>query len=754
MIPLKKRYIIRLSGIVQGVGYRPFVYRKALEHNICGWVNNTGAAVIIDAEGEEYKLRIFIAELIRQPPVLASVEKFEITQEKLKCYESFEIRQSTEEMSTIRFISQDIGVCAKCMEEVSDPNSRRYRYAFTNCTDCGPRYSIIKSLPYDRHNTVMKNFRQCGKCSEEYNNPRSRRYHTQPNCCSDCGPSLFLTDCRGNAIDCDDPITKTVEFVKEGRIAAIKGIGGFHLCCDAFNPEAINELRRRKSRPHKPFAVMAANINYVLKHCELSSYEQELLSSVKRPIVLLKKKENSLLPGSIAPGLKRLGMMLPYSPLYYLLFEEGINMLIMTSGNIGGSPIQYENREAIQRLNEIADFFLLHNRDIYNPIDDSVVKVAVGKEMVSRRARGYIPYAQKLSESDEILALGAEEKSTICLSHSGYAYMSRYLGDLKDFDTYEQFISEIEKLSSLYQFKPKVYVHDLHPQYMSSRYAVEQQGGIASVQHHHAHMASCMMEHKLYDNVIGVVFDGTGLGDDGSIWGGEFLLGNRKSFQRAGHLKTVLLQDGDTAIKEPWRCAAAYLLQLGYDPEDFLKDVSTDDIKIIRQALASNLNCHLSSSMGRLFDCTAYIIGIRQSITYDAQAAIELENIIDASIGGQHYSYSINEKNNILELDYSGIISDLLTDRKCSIHASVMSAKFHNTISKATVEMLIKLRERHQINQIVLSGGVFENTYLLESVYKKLKDEGFTVYFNQQVPINDSGISVGQLAVAAEAVGR
>lgn len=754
MIPMKKRYIIRLSGIVQGVGYRPFVYRKALEHHICGWVNNTGAAVIVDAEGEEYKLRPFITDIIRYTPVLASVEKCEITQEKLRGYGNFEIKQSTEEMSTARFISPDIGVCAKCMEEVSDPNSRRYRYSFTNCTDCGPRYSIIKGLPYDRHNTVMKKFSQCGKCSEEYNNPESRRYHTQPNCCSDCGPSLFLTDCRGNVIDCDDPITKTVQYVKEGRIAAIKGIGGFHLCCDAFNPEAINELRRRKSRPHKPFAVMAANIDSVLKHCELSNYEQELLSSVKRPIVLLRKKENSLLPGSIAPGLKRLGMMLPYSPLHYLLFDEGINLLIMTSGNTGGAPIQYENRESIHRLNEIADFFLLHNRDIYNPIDDSVVKAAAGKEMVIRRARGYIPYAQKLSESDETIALGAEEKSTICVAHSGYAYMSRYLGDLKDFDTYEQYVSEVKKMSSLYQFKPKVYVHDLHPQYMSSRYASEQQGGIASVQHHHAHMASCMMEHKLYDNVIGVVFDGTGLGDNGSIWGGEFLLGNRKSFQRAGHLKAVLLQGGDMAIKEPWRCAAAYLYQLGYDPEDFLEEVSGTDIRIVKQALASNLNCHLSSSMGRLFDCAASIIGIRQSITYDAQAAIELENIIDASIDDQHYSYSINENNDMLEIDYSAIISDLLIDRKCRVSASVMSAKFHNTISKAAVDMLIKLRERHQINQTVLSGGVFENMYLLESVYKKLRDEGFIVYFNQQVPINDSGISVGQLAVAAEALGR
>lgn len=571
---------------------------------------------------------------------------------------------------------------------------------------------------------------------------------------SDSYPSFYLTDCNGTVINCVDAIAKTADIIKEGKIVAIKGIGGFHLCCDAFNAKAIDELRKRKKRPHKPFALMAANIDILRKHCVMSDNEPELLISSKRPIVLLKKNENSVLPDCIAPGLRRLGVMLPYFPLHNLLFNEGLEFLIMTSGNTGGAPIQYKNDDAILNLHSIGDFFLFHNQEIYNPIDDSVVKVAAGKEMVSRRGRGYIPLALKLSESNSVLALGAEEKSTICLSQDGYAHMSRYLGDLKDLNSYSLFIKTIDDMTSLYQLKPDVYAHDLHPQYLSVRYAMEQQGRRVAVQHHHAHMVSCIVEHNLNDNIIGVIFDGTGLGIDGSIWGGEFLLGNRKSYQRIGHLKPVILQGGDKAIKEPWRCAAAYLYSLGYEPEDYLEQEKIPDIKVIKHALASNLNCYLSTSMGRLFDCAAALIGVRQVITYDAQGAIELENIAVPGIDDQSYSYRIYENsNNLLELDYAGIISDLLIDKKYGTSTSIMSARFHNTISESTVDMLLRLRNKHHINQIVLSGGVFENTYLLESVYSKLNSKDFNVYFNEQIPINDSGISVGQLAIANEYIG-
>ncbi|MDD4503503.1 MAG: carbamoyltransferase HypF [Clostridiaceae bacterium] len=565
-------------------------------------------------------------------------------------------------------------------------------------------------------------------------------------------PYIFLTDCQGKGIYSTDPIKRTIELVKEGRIIAIKGIGGFHLCCDAMNEEAVAELRRRKNRPHKPLAVMAGNIDTVRKYCEISQQEREILICSKRPIVLLNKNKLCKLPDNVAPNQKRLGIMLPYSPIHHLLFETGIELMVMTSGNKGGMPIQHENEEAIEHLKGIADYFLLHNRDIHNPIDDSVIKVVAEKEMVSRRARGYTPYVQNLGASEEILALGAEQKSTICFSQNGYAYMSQYLGDLKDMDAYELYKKIIGNMTDIFQLKPKVYVHDLHPQYLSTRYAMKQQGRRVAVQHHHAHMVSCMVEHKLFDKVIGVIFDGTGLGNDGSIWGGEFFIGDRRSFQRVGHLKPVLLQGGDMVVLEPWRSAASYLFHLGYCPQEYLESIKSTELEIVQKAIASNFNCCLSSSMGRLFDCVATITGIRQYITYDAQGAIELENIIDSTIGTTSYSYRINENNNVFELDFADIITDLIRDKKCNVLASVMSTKFHNTISNASVDMILRLRNKYHINHVVLSGGVFENIYLLESIYKRLTNEGFNVFFNEQIPINDSGISAGQLAIVNEAI--
>lgn len=656
--------------------------------------------------------------------------------------------------SNEKLVPPDIGVCEKCMEEVRNPISSRYRYAFANCNECGPRYSIIKALPYDRHNTTMGSFPLCRNCDEEYNNPDNRRFHTKFNCCNVCGPSLFLTDCKGKIICNNDPIKETIKLLKEGRIIAIKGVGGFHICCDAINTEAVDEIRRRKNRPHKPLAVMAKSIDILRKYCEITQQELEILTCSRRPIVLLNKNQMCKLPKNIAPNQKRLGAMLPYSPIHYLLFDTGIELMVMTSGNVGGMPIQYKNEEAIKHLKEIADYFLFHNREIHNPIDDSIIKVAAEKEIVSRRGRGYIPYTQNIGASEEILALGAEQKSSICFSQKEYAYMSQYLGDLKDMEVYELYKRTIENMTSLFSFKPKVYAHDLHPQYLSSVYAMQQQGRRVEVQHHHAHMVSCMVEHNLFDNVIGVIFDGTGLGNDGSIWGGEFFVGDRRGFKRVGHLKPVLMQGGDMAVKEPWRSAVCYLLHLGYDPKNFLEAVNSSDIKVVCQALASNFNCHLSSSMGRLFDCAASLIGIRQHISYDAQAAIELENIIDLSVGDTGYTYSINENNDVLELGFEAIINDLLKDKKCNISASVISARFHNAISNAAVDMLLKIRNKYQLNQVVLSGGVFENIYLLETIYKKLKNESFTVYFNGQIPINDSGISIGQLAIANEAIGK
>ncbi|MDF2674366.1 MAG: carbamoyltransferase HypF [Clostridiales bacterium] len=597
----------------------------------------------------------------------------------------------------------------------------------------------------------MKDFVMCSQCELEYHNPESRRFHTQPNCCSNCGPTLTLTDKHGNVIESSDSIQRVVELIKAGNIIAIKGLGGFHMCCDAKNELTVTELRRRKNRPDKPLAVMMKNIDAAYKYCEISEGEKAVLTSQKRPIVLLNKKILYNLPDNIAPCQKRLGVMLPYLPLHYLLLKDGIEVLVMTSGNMSGEPIQYENREAINHLKEITDYFLLHDRNIHNPLDDSVVKVTLNREMVSRRARGYIPYVQHICTKDEILALGAEQKNAFCVSRNGYVYLSQYLGDLKSMDSYDLYKKVISNFTYLIGASPHIYAHDLHPQYLSTGYAKDHQEFKIPVQHHHAHMVSCMFEHKLYKDVIGVVFDGTGLGTDGSIWGGEFLVGNRRSFKRVGCLKPVLLQGGDTAVKEPWKTAACYSFDLGYDAKHYLPDVNVADIEVVEQAIKSNFNCHWSSSMGRFFDCISAIIGVRLHISYDAQAPIELESILDATVDTS-YDYYIQNYDTIFQFSYESIISGVLSDIEHNVSPSAISARFHNTISNAVVDAVIRIREEFSLNDVVLSGGVFKNTYLLERVYRKLKDKGFNVYFNEQIPINDSGISLGQLMVADEVI--
>lgn len=744
-----KRYIIQLSGIVQGVGFRPYVYKKAKEYNIYGWVNNAGACLVIDAEGEKSALSHFILNIVKNPPLLASIEKTEIRQEKYIGYKCFEIKPSNMEVSKIKQVSPDIGVCPKCMEEVLEPSSARYRYAFTNCTECGPRYSIIKSIPYDRCNTTMKDFIMCNECENEYSNPESRRFHTQPNCCSNCGPKLTLINSFGKEIKGSEPIQRVAAFINAGYIIAIKGLGGFHLCCNGKNEQAVSELRIRKGRPDKPLAVMIKDIASVNKYCETSDMDRDILKSEKRPIVLINKKIPCDLPDNIAPNQKRIGVMLPYLPLHYLLFEDGLEVLVMTSGNISGEPIQYENNEAVHNLKGVADYFLLHDRSIHNPLDDSVVKVILNREMVSRRSRGYIPYTQYIGTKYEILALGAEQKNTFCLSQNGYAYLSQYQGDLKSMDSFELYKRAINNFTNLIEASPKVYAYDSHPQYFSTEYAKAQEGFKIPIQHHHAHMVSCMFEHKLYKDVIGVVFDGTGLGTDGSIWGGEFFIGNRRSFQRVGYLKPILLQGGDTAVKEPWKTAVSYLFELGYDAKHYLSRVNASDIEVVEQAIASTFNCHLSSSMGRFFDCISAMIGLRLDINYDAQAAIELENILDSAIN-TCYDYCIERKDSFFEIDYESIIRGVISDLEQNVLPSAISAKFHNTISNAVVDTVKQIREDFDLSDVVLSGGVFENVYLLESVYRKLLEMGFNVYFNEQIPINDSGISLGQLVAANE----
>ncbi|ABR35148.1 carbamoyltransferase HypF [Clostridium beijerinckii] len=758
------RYIIKIYGIVQGVGFRPFVYEKARDFKIRGSVQNIGGAVVIDCLGERENIKRFMFNVIKRPPSIAKIERVECTLIKkdlstISCLDEnefiikenidkkFVIKESAEQKNEMRFVSPDIAVCDECLEDIRSKGNLRYKYAFTNCTQCGPRYSIIKALPYDRQNTTMKEFYMCEECKDEYENPLSRRFHAQPNCCEKCGPKLFLTNNRGDQVKCEDPIKETISLIEEGKILAIKGIGGFHLVCDGRNEQAINLLRSRKQRKDKPLALMAKDIGVIKEICYISDKEEEVISSNKRPIVILKKKYPFVLPEAIAPKQNSLGVMLPYTPLHYLLFNEKLDLLVMTSGNISSMPMEYKNEEALKHLNTVADYFLMNDRAIYVQVDDSVVKVIGQVEKVIRGSRGYRPYSLKAGVKNEIIAVGGQQKSTICVSKNGYAYLSQYLGDLGEFNCYKNFKYVLKHICNLFDINSDVLAYDMHPAYSSTKYAKEKKMRKIEVQHHHAHMVSCMAEHSIYDSVIGIIFDGTGFGLDGAVWGGEFLVGNRRVFKRAGQLKYVNLQGGEQAIKEPWRCASSYLYALGYDPEKIIQGVDNEKIKVVKQALDSKINCFVSSSVGRLFDTVAALCGIRNSISYDGQAAIELENIIDYKIK-ESYSWDIKEENGIFNIQYKSIIEGILGDIQKKELISKISSKFHNSLIKASCDLVCKLREKEHIDKVVLSGGVFENHYLLKGIYVNLIKQGFKVFYNEQIPTNDEGISFGQLHVA------
>ena len=740
-------------GVVQGVGYRPYVYNQATIFNIKGWVSNHGSALVVDLEGERKDIKRFLHRIIKRPPRLATIEKVEAMPKEYIGYKDFKIKPSSLGENMISFITGDVATCEDCLRDIFNSVNPRYQYAFTNCTACGPRYAIIKRLPYDRINTTMESFQMCPICEKEYLDPTNRRFHAQPNCCPNCGPSLKLLTSKGDDVRSEDPIRDTINFIKQGKIVAIKGLGGFHLACDAKQPETIGRLRKRKNRPHKPFAIMVKDLETAQRLAYISQEEERVLLSHKRPILILNKKESSILPDIIAPNTKKIGIMLPYTPLHYLLFQEDISFLIMTSGNVSGGPIQYESHQGIEYLGNIVEYFLVHNREINIPVEDSVVKVIADQEVVIRRARGYTPYVLNMQVNNDIIALGAEQKNTFCLSKNGYGTMSQYLGDLKDFDAYTTYRKAIENLTDLLDVTPQILAYDLHSKLLYSQYPKHQLGKKVPVQHHHAHMVSCMVEHNLFTPVIGVVFDGTGLGTDGTIWGGEFLLGTRENFIRVGHLKYVTVQGGDQAIKEPWRVALSYLHSMNYDLKDVLTGIDKEEINTVKQALDKHINCYETSSMGRLFDCVAALLNIRHRITYDAQGAIELENILTPYTQAD-YDFEIIEKDDTYQINYDGIILGILRDIDQGMSPSIISAKFHNTIINATVDLVCRISKRYGIKQVVLSGGVFQNNYLLLHTLEKLRKRELAVYYNQQIPTNDSGISVGQLAIADAMEGK
>lgn len=760
---------IDVRGIVQGVGFRPFVYGLATKHNLKGWVCNTSEGVKIEVEGEAQAIRQFQLELKTKAPPLAHIENIAITYHPPTGYKGFEIRHSIAEEGKYQLISPDIATCKACLSEVLSPDNRRYRYPFTNCTNCGPRFTIIKDMPYDRPKTTMRHFQMCPQCQAEYNNPLDRRFHAQPNACPKCGPRVELVDAQGKIAASPDPIASASQLLRKGKIIAIKGLGGFLLACDASNKTAVRTLRQRKKRPFKPLAIMVTDIDEVKKHCYVSPEEEKLLSSPQSPIVLMRWKGNSPVSREVAPNLEYLGVMLPYTPLHHILLRDSQLPLVMTSGNLSEEPIAKDNDEALRRLSGIADYFLMHNRDIYSRYDDSVAIVERGTSQLVRRARSYAPYPIHLKfKTKQVLGCGAQMNNTFCLTRDNYAFLSQHIGDLENIETLEHFDNTISLYKRLFRIEPEIIAHDLHPDYLSTRYARELGSSgvkLIPVQHHHAHIASCMADNGLDTPVIGVAFDGTGLGSDGHIWGGEFMVADYQSFNRVAHLEYLPLPGGDAAIKRPYRIAISYLLTLlgenalntviakaaKQSQSHFMKNVSKVEIQIIKRQIERGLNSPLTSSMGRLFDAISAMIGIRGEIDYEGQAAVELEMI---AYKGNHtnsketYPYHIVEDNGIRIVKLGDLLSAIVEDLGQNVPQGRISIRFHNTIAQMTNAMCQLMANETGIKQVALSGGVFQNRLLLTKTASLLENSGFQVLTHRQVPCNDGGISLGQAVIA------
>jgi hydrogenase maturation protein HypF len=765
---------IHITGIVQGVGFRPFVYGLADRMQINGWVRNTSAGVDIEVDGAQADLDTFIDRLRTEAPPLSRIDSIQIDWIPANGFSRFEIVHSEGKAGDFIPISPDVSICPDCLEEMFDPGDRHYRYPFINCTNCGPRFTIIKDIPYDRPKTTMAPFKMCPACQAEYADPLDRRFHAQPVACPDCGPHVWLESPRGNSqeiVHQESAIQAARQSLVEGRIVAVKGLGGFHLACDATNDQAVSELRRRKLRVDKPFALMMPDLDVIMEHCFVSPHEQEQLLSRQRPIVLLKKRSGTKIAEQVAPQQSTLGVMLPYTPLHHLLMEpeDGLpDCLVMTSGNLSEEPIATGNDEARQRLSALADEFLLHNRDIHIRCDDSVLRVFETAPSVDetgefdtaaspyplRRARGFAPNPLQLPwDMPPLLATGPELKNTFCLTRGKYAFISHHIGDLENYETLQAFEEGISHYERLFRIQPEAIVYDLHPDYLATRYALQRSQAESlpaiAVQHHHAHLAACLADnaHPGDRPVIGLCLDGTGYGEDGAIWGGEILLGDYQEYQRLFHLSYVPLPGGDLAVREPWRTALAHLDQAGIPWEPDLPPVShaqkMDVLNTLRVQIERGVNAPLTSSMGRLFDAVAALLGIRQTANYEAQAAIELESQVDPAETGL-YPFDIQEQ----AIDPGPLLAAIVGDLRGSVSAATIAARFHNTVAEMMRYVCIEIRSRYGIDEIALSGGVWQNMSLLERTVKLLHKDGFNLYLHSFIPANDGGISLGQAAIA------
>jgi len=751
---------IHVNGVVQGVGFRPFVYGLAQKMNLAGWVRNTSAGVDIELDGTQDILELFIRALNTEAPPLAHIDDVVVAWKASSGFIKFEIIHSEVVKDAFQPISPDVSTCPDCLRELFDPSDRRYRYPFINCTNCGPRFTIIKDIPYDRPKTTMAPFEMCDECAAEYAEPLDRRFHAQPVACPACGPKVWLEnkiDEEINYYEGEDAIKMTQDLLARGKILAIKGLGGFHLACDANNQQAVNELRRRKLRVDKPFALMLPDIETIEKYCFLNDKARELLESFSRPIVLLERKPEASIALEAAPRQNSLGVMLPYTPLHYLLFDtDKFEALVMTSGNVSEEPIVTDNDDARTRLGSMADAFLLHDRDIYIRCDDSVVRVFEDEILPLRRSRGYAPFPVHLKfEPPALLACGGELKNTFCLTRNNYAFLSHHIGDLENYETLESFESGITHFEQLFRVEIKAIAHDLHPDYMATRYALKRAAleGLPAfaVQHHHAHVVACMVENKLPGDrpVIGIVFDGTGYGDDGMIWGGEFLISDFNSFQRVSHLKPIQMPGGDLAVREPWRMALTWLEQAGENWTDDLPPVRPlmDEPalnSIFRQQLKTGLNSPSTSSMGRLFDAVSALTGTRLRINYEAQAAIEFEALVDP-FETDKYEFEIESEN----INPAPLIRSVVQDLRNSLPVSRIAARFHNGVAEMSLQICRTIRNQYGISEVALSGGVWQNLTLLKATLSCLRADGFQIYLHKLVPPNDGGVALGQAVVAA-----
>lgn len=758
----RKRLLIK--GQVQGVGFRPAVYKLACDLGLHGFVFNDTSGVTIELQGDDQTIAEFIDRLSAadKPPaakiISCDVHDIEVTNDQF----GFHIKQSDITGSPISQVTADMATCSECLAELVDKGDFRYRYPFINCTNCGPRYSIVKTIPYDRPNTTMDVFSMCDKCRTQYTDPMNRRFHAQPVACVECGPKIWLADKNGDVLteESDKVIAKTAQMLKDGKIVAIKGIGGFHLAVDALNDQAVKRLRERKRRDCKPFAMMAVNIETIEQHAVVTSAARELLQSPEAPVVVLQKKSKSNIAQSVADGVGSFGFMLCYAPLHHLLFAEGLDVLVMTSGNISDEPLICDNDKALAKLGGIADAFLTHDRQIYRQVDDSVVQLINGATVPLRRSRGYVPAPVFSLESCnvDILACGADMKNTFCFVKGDQFIPSEHIGDLEDAEVYHHYVKSIEHLKGLFGVKPEVVVCDLHPGYFSTQFAKSiPDVKLLQVQHHWAHIASVLAEHKIAGPVIGIECDGTGYGTDGNVWGCECMIADYEGFTRFGHLAYYKLPGADKASKEairPLLGLLKYTYKERFNLDDFswlLDKIEPDRTKqkIISQQIDKNLNTALTSNLGRVFDAVAAMVGIGFRNNFEAQLPMGLESIVEFSCEDAYDFDIAKPANEPIQLDLSKMIMQMIEDLHSSVEQSIIATKFHNCIAGSLLEFALEARKKTNINIVALSGGVFCNRYLAQRLIKLLNNNGFSVLFNQAVPSNDGGIALGQAAIAA-----